>query len=89
MSDLHVPGKRPQNNPLEVLNAHLENITTALKSVQVAIADHHYMLIEVDTGRWMSACFACSKAAGAAIHPCRGEAAGPVPPAGFATDPQG
>lgn len=84
---------RQQTNPLEVLNSHLGDVVTQLKALNEGSRDHHYMLVtaEEDDGQrsWLIACWACSTAAGAAIHPCREGLAGhPEPPPGITVTAQ-
>jgi hypothetical protein len=84
------------NNPLVVLNNHLEQITAQLSVIArhtapdaTAILPHIYALVQAhdDThgAVWGSVCVACTDSTGSFIYPCNIEPDVPVKPPRFFT----
>jgi hypothetical protein len=91
VSDLRLPG-RETNNPLVVLNAHLETITAQLSHVVAAMEHqgaHVYALAQanlpVHGAVWGAFCQACSDEAQHYVYPCRLHGDEPLKPPQFFT----
>jgi hypothetical protein len=89
--DLKIIGQQ-KGNPLDVLNAHLEEMKANLKTladIAMVNASHTYALMVLDLPQhgkvWAAYCIACSHVRGEPVYPCRLHADDPVRPPGIFT----